>query len=545
MLPIFKHSLRCGLAAALICAAPAVFADPPKDAPKDGPAADAKPGKANPWEEKKHQSQGAVTIRGKHVEYNAVGGTLMIEDKKGLPGAMMSYVAYFKKGEASTKRPITFIYNGGPGSATLWLHMGAFGPKRVLAGDAERGPAAPYKVIDNDNSTLDVSDLVFIDMPGTGFGRIGIDEKSVEPDKAEATAKKNEELKKDFFGVDQDIRAFDIFITKFLTRYDRWQSPRFLFGESYGTMRSAGLVRKLQSENVDMNGVMLLSQILNYASSADGARNELGEDLPFVMSLPSFTSTAWFHKKLPNQPKDLEPLLAEVRKFALTDYQSALAQGDSLPADQKKAMAAKLATYTGLPADYIEKADLRVNGGMFRKTLLDKEGLITGRLDTRYTSYATDPMSKESDYDPQSSSISSAYVSAFNDYARGTLGFGREAELAVSADGAGRLWDTKHQPPGATNPLPKTPNVIPDLAAAIRTNPKLKVMLCSGYFDLSTLFFAGEYELNHMNLPVELRKNVEIHHFMTGHMVYVNDEASKQLHDYFATFVNTNAPQGK
>jgi len=536
MFTIAKSSLRWTLAAALLCAAPAVFAEPPKEA-----AVEAKPAKNNPWEEKKHESQGSVTVRGKHIDYSAVAGTLMIEDKKGLQGAMMSYVAYFKKGES--KRPITFIYNGGPGSSTLWLHMGAFGPKRVIAGDAERGPAAPYKVVENDNSTLDVSDLVFIDMPGTGFGRIGIDEKTVDPDKAEATQKKNEELKKDFWGVDQDVRAFDIFITKFLTRYDRWNSPRFLFGESYGTLRSAALLRSLQTHSVDMNGVMLLSQILNYASSADGARNELGEDLPFVMSLPTFAATAWYHKKLPaSSPKDLEPLLAEARRFAIQELEPALAAGDSLAPDVKKAVAEKMHNLIGLSADYIEKANLRVNGGMFRKQLLDDQGLITGRLDTRYTSPPTDPLSKETDYDPQSAAISSAYVSVFNDYARGPLGWGKDAEFNASAD-TFRIWDTKHQPPGAQMPLPKTPNVIPDLAVAMRTNPKLHVLLCSGYFDLSTLFFAGEYELSHLGLPPDMKGNIEIKHFMTGHMVYVNEQASKQLHDYFAAFVTANSNQ--
>ena len=537
MISLTKSSLRWSLAAALLCTAavPAAFAEPPKEA-----AADAKPGKANPWEEKRHESQGSVTVRGKHIDYSAVTGTLMVEDKKGLPGAMISYVAYFKKGEGK-QRPITFIYNGGPGSATLWLHMGAFGPKRVVAGDAERGPAAPYKMVDNDSSPLDVSDLVFIDMPGTGFGRVGIDEKTVDPEKAEATAKKNEEIKKDFFGIDQDARAFEIFITKFMTRFDRWNSPRFLFGESYGTLRSAALVRRLQAQDdVDMNGVMLLSQILNYASSPDGGRNELGEDLSFEMSLPTYAATAWYHKKLPTQPKDLEPFLAEVRRFDVQEYGPALAAGDSLAPDAKKAIAAKMHTLIGLPADYIEKANLRVDGGMFRKTLLDDQGLVTGRLDTRYTSLPTDPMSKEADYDPQSAAIGSAYISAFNDYARGPLGWGREAEFSPSAD-VYRTWDTRHQPPGASMPLAKTTNVIPDLAAAMRTNPKLHVLLCSGYFDLSTAFYAGEYEMNHLGLPPDLRKNIEIKHFMTGHMVYVNEDALKQLHDAFAGFVTANS----
>jgi carboxypeptidase C (cathepsin A) len=520
------------MAVSLMAAMPLAAADnPPAESKAEVKA------KPNQWEEKRHESHGAVTVGGKHIEYTAYAGTLMIEDKKGQPGAMMSYVAYIKKSDGSaTNRPITFIYNGGPGSSTMWLHMGAFGPKRVLAGDAERGPSAPYRTVENEYSPLDASDLVFIDMPGTGFGRVGQDEKLADPDKLEQVLKKNEEVKKDFWGIDQDARAFTIFITKFLNKYDRWTSPRFLFGESYGTMRSAVLVNSLQRSNIDMNGVMLLSQILNYGSSVDGGRLELGDDLPFIGSLPSYAATAWYHNKLPNKPKDLEAFLADVRRFDLQEYAPALAMGDSLPQEQKHAMAEKLHQLIGLPADYIERADLRVNGGMFRKTLRADEGLLVGRLDTRYTSPPVDPMAKEADYDPQSAAISSAYVAVFNDYARGTLGFGKDDELHVSAN-VYQIWDTKHQPPGANQPLQRTANVIPDLAASMRTNPKLKVMLCSGYFDLSTMFFASEIELNHLNLPPEIRKNIEIKHFMTGHMVYVHEDALKQLHGYFAQFV--------
>ena len=523
-----RHAIFIVLALGVMTVPPLAAADENK--------AEIRP-KPNQWEERQHESKGSVTVAGKHIDYSAVAGTIMIEDKKGQPGALMSYVAYFKKLEGpGSQRPITFIYNGGPGSATLWLHMGAFGPRRVVAGDAKRGPAAPYRVVDNEYSPLDVSDLVFIDMPGTGFGRVGADEKLADPDKLEQIAKKNEEVKKDFWGIDQDARAFNVFITKFLSHFERWNSPRFLFGESYGTMRSAVLVNSLQHSDIDMNGVMLLSQILNYGSSVDSGRIELGDDQPFIGSLPSYAATAWYHKKLPGPPKELEPFLAEARRFALQEYAPALAMGDSLPAADKRAIAEKMHALIGLPADYIERADLRVTGGMFRKALREDEGLLIGRLDTRYTSPPLDPMAKEADYDPQSAAIASAYVSAFNDYARGTLGFGRDDDFKPSAN-VYQIWDTKHQPPGAQMPLARTANVIPDLAAAMRTNPRLKVMLCSGYFDLSTMFFASEIELNHLNLPPELRGNIEIRHFLTGHMVYVNEEGLKQLHAAFAQFV--------
>lgn len=531
MVGLAVSSVALGCAGVLAAEAPAT---------KEG-AKESGKAKVDQWEERRHESAGSVTVNGRKIDYAAISGTIMIEDKKGQPGALMSYTAYFKKGEeGGAKRPLTFIYNGGPGSATLWLHMGAFGPKRVISGDAVRGPAAPYKVVNNDYSPLDVSDLVFIDMPGTGYGRVGVDEKiagAESPDKLEAVLKKNEEVKKDFWGVDQDARAFDIFIVKFLGKYDRWNSPKFLFGESYGTLRSAVLAHELQDHShIDLNGVMLLSQILNYGSSADSGRNELGEDMPFMLSLPTMAATAWYHKKLPNRPSDLEAFLAEVRQFSLTDYSAALSMGDSLSAEGRRAVATKLHGYTGLSIDYLEKANLRVSGGMFRKMLRDDEGLVVGRLDTRYASPPLDPLGKEADYDPQSAAISSAYVAAFNEYSRETLGYGRDDDFKSGAE-VFRIWDTKHQPPGAQAPLPKTLNVIPDLAATMRANPRLKVLLCSGYFDLSTLFFAGEFELNHLMLPPELRKNIEIKHFLTGHMVYVNEDGLRQLHDAFAGFV--------
>ncbi len=503
------------------------------DGPKDKDPAP----KIAPYEIESHESKGSVAIGGKTIEYTAISGTLMVEDRKEEPGVVMSYVAYFAK-NAGAKRPLTFIYNGGPGSATVWLHMGAFGPKRVVTGDGERGPSAPYAIVDNAYSPLDVSDLVFIDAPGTGFGRIGPDERSIitDADKEKAT-KRREELKKEFLGVDQDARAFEIFITKFLSKYDRWNVPKYLYGESYGTTRSAALVYRLQnSARVDFNGVMLLSQILNFTFSVDRAEANPGIDLAYQLALPSYAATAFYHKKLANPPKDLDAYLAEVEAFALGDYAAALAAGDKIDPKRKQAMAEKIAAYIGLDPAYVMKADLRISGGMFEKTVLESKDLTVGRLDTRYTGPTLDVLGKDADYDPQAASIGSAYITAYNDYARTVLGMSKEAKYQSTAQFY-RDWDFHHRPPGAPGVFPGATNVMPDLAAAMKINPKLKVMLGSGVFDLATLYFAAEYELNHLGLSPELQKNIEVHRFKAGHMIYVNPEFLKVHHDQIAQFI--------
>ncbi len=494
--------------------------------------------------EERHESHGSIVLGGKRINYTAVAGTLMIEDMKNEPGAMMSYVAYFRTGAgASASRPITFLYNGGPGSATVWLHIGAFGPKRVVVGNGTRGPPAPYPLVDNPYSPLDVTDLVFIDAPGTGFGRVGVDPESVpdQSDKRKQAQQGNDALKKDFYGVDQDARAFDIFITKFLTRFSRWNSPKFLFGESYGTTRSAVLASLLQSRSdIDVNGVMLLSQILNFGLSDDGPGDDPGNDLPYVLSLPTYAATAWYHKKVPEEPPQLEPFLDTVEKFALSDYAAALAAGGDLSVQDRHAIAEKLHDFTGLPTAYIEKANLRVDGGMFEHTLLEDRGLTTGRLDTRYTGPAIDPLSEEAEYDPQSAAIRSAFVSVYNQYARETLGFPADERYKPSAEGMGE-WDFKHRQPGGGRPNPFSLNVMPDLAVAMKTEPRLKVALFSGYYDLATPFFEGEYEMSHLGLPPDLRKNIEIHHFETGHMVYVSPDALQKLHDEVVAFIQASS----
>jgi carboxypeptidase C (cathepsin A) len=486
-----------------------------------------------------HQTTpGSISVGGRAMSYQAEAGVLVVHVKDPMdddaplpkdertgppppqpPEASMSCVAYFKGDKEDTHRPITFLFNGGPGSSTVWLHMGAFGPKRVVTPDDKHVPAAPYRVVDNEFSLLDASDLVFIDAPGTGFGHL-----------------RGADKEKAFYGVDQDAHAFANFIVEFLSRHGRWNSPKYLFGESYGTTRSAVLANVLESEkSLDLNGVILLSQILNFDDSVDGPQFNPGVDLPYVLALPTYAATAWYHHKLANPPATIEPFLREVEAFATTEYAEGLLAGSTLPPDRKSAIAAKLSAYTGLPLDYIERANLRVNGGEFEKTLLGSD-ITTGRLDTRFAGPTIDPMSKEADYDPQSAAISSAYVSAFNDYVRNTLKFGDKKIYKPEID-VSKFWDFQHQPPGVEMKLPGSTNVMPDLAVAMKQNPNLRVLLNGGYYDLATPYFAAIYELRQLPIQDALQGNIEMHFYTSGHMVYAHEPDLKALHANVAAFI--------
>ena len=496
-------------------------------------------------------TQGSVDVVGQHIAYTAVAGTLTVgasdvqaaqlglagkpqpgsqlalaepkDPKDATPFARMSYVAYFKKDAKAEERPITFFYNGGPGSSTVWLHMGSLGPKHVVTDGDQHLPAAPYKLVDNAYSLLDSSDLVFIDMPGTGFGRlIGKD------------------AEKAFWGVDEDANAFARFIARFITKYNRWNSPKFIFGESYGTTRSAVLANILENEkSIDLNGIILLSQIFNFTTDIDGPSGNPGVDLPYVLALPTYAATAWYHKKLPQQPAALEPFLKEVEDFAMGPYTHALALGTDLSAEEKQSVAAKLHDYTGLPVAYLLKANLRVNGGEFEKTLQEDQDLTTGRLDTRFSGPNLNPLSESAEYDPQSSAISSAYVALFNDYVRRDLKYGEGQTYLPQAQFAGNRWDLVHR----GNPI--SLNVANDLAEALKTNPRLRIMVNGGYYDLATPFFAAQYEEKHLPIPQSLAKNIEYAWYESGHMVYVRDESLKQLHDRVAAFIKSTQADGK
>jgi carboxypeptidase C (cathepsin A) len=478
------------------------------------------------------KSAGTVTVGGSRIDYQAVAGTLVVraqegdadggsDEKSGKPEASMFYAAYFKSGVAAAARPITFLFNGGPGSSSIWIHMGAFGPVRVLTADHRHTPGAPYASVNNDESLLDASDLVFVDAPGTGFSRIG-----------------GKDAAKAFYGVDQDIHAYAVFIRQFLSRYNRWNSPKYVFGESYGTMRAAGLALALQREDIDLNGVVLLSCILDWDLMPDDPELNPSVDLPYVVALPSYAATAWYHHRLPGPPRDLPAFLGEVEHFATTDYAVALMRGNELPSEQRQAIAQKLHAYTGLPAAYLLKANLRIEYGAFQKELLGDEDSTTGTLDTRFTGPTLDPLSKIAEYDPQSAAIDSAYVAAFNTYVRGKLHYGQGLYYKPGIP-VYDSWDYRHQPPGAHRALIALPNVLPDLAVAMKRNPNMKVMVNGGYFDISTPFYEGWFEAHHLPIPASLRGNIEYHYYPSGHMVYVHLPALKQLHDNVAAFIRS------
>jgi len=521
------------IAVALMAAAPA-----PNDKDKDAKPADYYSGKFFKAEESR--TDGSVN----GISYQAIAGTLVVHpegwndsaqnggsknpDAKGDESsaeASMFFVYYAKKGADVEKRPVTFIFNGGPGSATVWLHMGAWGPKRVVTADDTHNPAAPYNIVDNDQTLLDASDLVFIDAPATGFSR---------------TAGKDKE--KAFFGVDPDGQAFANFIQEFLAKYNRFNSPKYIFGESYGTPRAAVLVNDLETEyDIDFNGVIMLSQILNFDLSVDRPENNPGVNLPYQIALPTYAATAWYHNKLPGKkPADLPAFVQSVERFAMGEYAQALTAGAGLPAKRKLDIANKLHNFTGLPVWYIMKANLRIDGGEFEKTLQDDMGLSTGRLDTRFSGVTLDPLSQRSDYDPQSASISSAYVSAFNAYVRSALNYG-QGKLYVPSARLYRDWDMRHKPPGSQFPGRGAANLMPDLANAMKQNPTLKILLMGGYYDLATPYYEGWYEMHQLPIPDSLQKNIQYHYYQSGHMVYAHQDSLKEMHDATAEFIRSTS----
>jgi carboxypeptidase C (cathepsin A) len=492
-------------------------------------------------------TENTITVGGQKIAYRAVAGVITVggsdsfDTMLGLDGqllpdsglnppdpkkpeeapatARMFYAGYFKKDAVAATRPVIFLYNGGPGSSTMWLHMGAFGPRRIVTEGIDHPAGAPYTIADNKDSLLDVGDLVFIDAPGTGFSRV------LGKDSAKA-----------FYGVDQDAHAFERFIRRFLTKYDRWNSPKYLFGESYGTPRSAVLSAMLK--NVDLNGIVLLSTILGFDNSVDEPRWNPGVDQAYALALPTYAATAFYHHKLATQPAALEPFLAEVESFALGEYETALLAGSLLSETQRQAMAQKLHDYTGLPVAYLLKANLRVEGGEFSKTIQDPEGLTTGRLDTRFSGPPLDPLSEDAEYDPQSRAVSAAYATAINQYLRTELKYGRNQTYKPNNYGDGG-WDLRHHAPNGPG-LGQAEgglNVMPDLATAMKLNPKMRILVTGGYFDLATPFYEGVFEMHHLPIPQDLQKNISYQYYESGHMVYLNETILSHFHDDVAKFV--------
>jgi carboxypeptidase C (cathepsin A) len=470
------------------------------------------------------RTQHSVAIGGRTIRYTATAGTVIIRDDKQQPQASAFYVAYTVDDGKPSQRPLTFLYNGGPGSSSVWLHMGSLGPVRIETASPQATAPAPYHLVANGDSLLDKTDLVFIDAVGAGYSRpLG-----------KATGK-------DFWGVDQDISAFSRAIERYVTLNRRWNSPKFLYGESYGTTRSAALVDALQDKGMAFNGVILMSSILNYAIRMPGY------DESYVGYLPSFAAAAWYHDKVPsksgqNKPAELKAFVDQARAWARGPYASALALGQDLPAAQFDAIATQMAGFTGLPVQYIKQANLRVSPSRFRKELLRDQRLILGRYDARFTGTDPDAAGETPEYDPSDTGISGAFVSAFHDYLADQLDYPSQLDYRPTYGKIIQGWDWKHAVPGMRRALP-LPYVAGDLAHAMRTNPNLKVLSLNGYYDFATPFFITEYDLAHMNLDPSLRGNLSFAYYPSGHMIYLNTEALQQLKHDLARFYDLAAPQ--
>jgi carboxypeptidase C (cathepsin A) len=446
-----------------------------------------------------------LDARGKHLAYTARAGTIIIRDRDEKPQATMFYTAFTLDGANPQTRPITFFYNGGPGSATLWLRMGSFGPVRVESGNAAPTLPPPYQLRPNANTLLDQSDLVFVDMPASGYGRIlpGGDPKKV-------------------FGSDNDIAAFGQFIQRYLTRFGRWNSPKVLFGESYGTPRTAMLVDYLQNQGVGVNGIVLLSSILNYnLASPETYGGANTDDWQYVFFLPTEAATAWYYHAEQGPRMSLPAYVKEVTAFAMGPYREALLAGSTLPPAQFNAIAQRLHDYTGLPLDYIRDSNLRLSGAKFRAEFRRDRGEDTGAYDSRYRLFTVDRTEEYPSNEPTDASITDAYISLSNAYLHDTLEYHTNLPYLSSAYAAiaqAGGWDFTHL---GTLPF----NTVPDLQQAMTTNPNLKVFSANGYYDSVTPWLATIYTLNHLSIPPQLRANISYGFYPSGHMVYINSSA--------------------
>lgn len=458
-----------------------------------------------------------LTLGGKTLKYTATAGTLLIRDEDDKPYGSIFYVAYTLDGAEAKARPLSFLYNGGPGSPSLWLHMGSFSPVRITTDSPNATFGPPFKLVPNEDSLLDKTDLVFIDAPLTGYSR--------------AVGKAGV---KDFAGVDEDLRAFDRFITRFLTVTGRWNSPKFLIGESYGTTRSAALADMLGNDGVQLNGVALISSILNYNIRAGGY------DTIYVANLPSYAAAAWYFNKVPNKPADLAAWVQQAREFAAGPYAHALFAGHNLPPAELDSVAKEVSRFTGLSVQYVKETNLRISPTRFRKEVMRDERRTLGRYDMRFEGIDVDAAGETPGYDASDTGIGGAFVAAFNDYVGRELKYETLDTFRSNGNLIG-MWDWKHKPTsGGFGPFSEQsqPYVAADLASAMRKNPHLKVFSANGYFDLATPFFATEYDLDHMDLDPSLRANVQFGYYASGHMIYLNVEELHKLKRDMAGFID-------
>lgn len=467
-------------------------------------------------EAKVSTTQHEMKLGGKAISYTATAGTMLMKNDKGQPVALMGFTAYIAGGKKAANRPLMFAYNGGPGSASIWLHMGILGPQRAVVTDADFSPAGPYLHVDNEYSIIDEVDLVMIDPVGTGFSR------PVGEGKGE-----------DFWGVDQDIKSVSDFIVQYVTENGRWASPKFILGESYGGMRSGGVAwRLLTKHNLGLNGVVLVSPFMEMATGFSG----LGVDLPHVMFLPTFAATAWYHNALTERPENLEAFMQEVEQFAMQEYAPALLMGHRLSGQQRQAVLEKLARYTGLGEDYWDRADLRISEGHFTKELLRSRGETVGRVDSRFKGDSINLLGEQAFYDPMGSAIGPPFLAAFMDYYRAELDVKTDEEYVVSGE-LWMNWDWSHVQPDLGGFKLPFPNTLVDLSMTMKQNPSMRVLYQQGYFDLATPHLATRYYIDHMDITPGLRENVILEMYEAGHMMYIHEPSMVKFKQDLADFI--------
>ena len=521
-----KNRLRLGAIAALLIFGSTLQAaaqEPAKDEKSADTAKGAEAPKPpeNPPKEESSVTEHSLRIADQTINYQATASTTLLKDDKGEPTALVYSTADTRNDvKDPVQRPIAFIYNGGPGSASVWLHMGAFGPRRVVTENAASTPPAPYRLVDNSESLLDKADLVFIDPVGTGFSH--------------AVGKAQD---KDFWGVDQDVKSLAQFIVTYLDRNNRWNSPKFLIGESYGTFRSVALGNYLQStDGMYINGIVLISSVLD-ASTLTFAP---GDDRPYIFCLPTYAATAWYYKLVKNPPVDLATFVDSAREFAGTQYGAALMKGTNLSQAETADVAAKMSAFTGLSEDYLIKAELRVSLQQFEAEVERSRGLVLGRYDSRYSGDTYDLLTENSEFDPSYTAVVGAFTAAFNGYVRDELKFGRDKIYKVLPTEPSQHWDWKHDT-GPSGLFPSAPNVDNDMVRELINNPHLHVEIESGYFDSATPFYAIEYTLDHLLLPPAARGQIHLKYYTSGHMIYLHDEDRVKLKSNIAAFIDNAA----
>ena len=502
---------------------PAVIRAQEAPKPPEGKSAEP-PEKKEPAKEETSVTQHTIRIGGQTISYTATFGSILIQDEKDEPAALVFYTAYTRDDTKDmNQRPLTFAYNGGPGSASAWLHMGAFGPRRVAVDDAKATPPAPFRMVDNAYSLIDKTDVVFLDPVGTGYSH--------------AVGKHQN---KEFWGIDEDVHSLAQVIRLYVSRNGRWNSPKYLLGESYGTFRSAALGDYLQQhDGMQLNGIVLISNVLDLTTLTFGP----GDDRCYVFYLPSYAATAWYHKMVKNAPADVFTFIEQARKFAAGDYASALMKGSQLTEAEKADMAKKLSAFTGLSEDYLIKANLRVNLAQFREELKRASGETTGRLDARYLGPTYDLLGEFAEYDPQSTGITGAYTAAINNYIREDLKYKTDRNYNLLGGEPGRNWNWRRQPGagGRRGFFPGGPNVMDDLAEALIANTHLHVEVENGIYDLATPFYATEFTMEHLGLPASLQGHIVEKYYEAGHMMYVNEASLAKLKENIGKFIDETA----